>query len=511
MANQISMGVRDAIAGLYERGWKKRQIARKLGLDRGTVRRCILALEQSKTPISPAGNADSKAPIPPVGTPGRPSKCDQHSDYIKKRIEAGLSAQRVYQDLKDDHGFAGAYDSVKRFVRRSFGAAPERIWRMECAPGEEAQVDFGMGAPIVDEISGRRRCWVFRIVLSYSRKAYSEAVFRQTTEVFIRCLENAFRYFGGVPKTIILDNLKAAVKHADWYDPELIPKIAEFGRHYDTTLLPTLPYTPEHKGKVENSVKYVKNNALKGRTFKALSGENEFLTNWEKNVADCRIHGTTRQQPCKRFEIEKPHLRPLPQSLFPCFQEGRRSVHRDSLVEVAKSYYCVPSEYIDNKVWVRWDAHMVRVFNLRMEPVKMFARLRPGQFSETLGAGGFSAKTEHSIEYWQDRAGKIGPHCELWAERLVEERGPWGIRVLKGLVALGRKHTAAQIESACRRALAGGQFRLREIRGLVGNSTEQGELEFLSTHPVIRDINEYGRIMSDITTREEHEHEGWTE
>ena len=109
MANQTSMGVRDTIIGLYEKGWKKRQIARKLGLDRGTVRRCILALEQSKTPISPAGNA------------GRPSKCDQHSEYIKGRIEAGLSAQRVYQDLKEEHGFAGAYDSVKRFVRRCFG------------------------------------------------------------------------------------------------------------------------------------------------------------------------------------------------------------------------------------------------------------------------------------------------------------------------------------------------------------------------------------------------------
>ena len=148
MANHISMGVRDSIIGLYEKGCRKRQIARVLGLDRGTVRRCIAAHEQSKAPISPAGNGDSKPAIPPAGKSGRPSKCEKHSKYISDGIEAGLTAQRVYQDLKTEHGFAGAYDSVKRYVRRVFGQAPERISRMECLPGEEAQVDFGVGAGI---------------------------------------------------------------------------------------------------------------------------------------------------------------------------------------------------------------------------------------------------------------------------------------------------------------------------------------------------------------------------
>jgi len=104
-------------------------------------------------------------------------------------------------------------------------------------------------------------------VLSFSRKAYSEVVLRQTTEVFIRALENAFRYFGGVVKTVVIDNLRAAVKKPDWYEPELNPKVREFARHYGTVILPTRPYTPEHKGKVENSVGYVKDNALKSKVF----------------------------------------------------------------------------------------------------------------------------------------------------------------------------------------------------------------------------------------------------
>jgi transposase len=165
---------------------------------------------------------------------------------------------------------------------------------MECAC-EEAQVGFG-GAiiatvPFAAAASGGRH--VFRIVLSHSRKAYSEAVDRQTTDNFIRCLENAFAHFGGVPQTLVIDNLKAAVTQADWYDPELNPKLRALAAHYGVAILPTRPRMPRHKGKIERGVGYVQSNALRGRSFTSLARQNEYLLNWETNVADCRIHGTT--------------------------------------------------------------------------------------------------------------------------------------------------------------------------------------------------------------------------
>lgn len=95
----------------------------------------------------------------------------------------------------------------------------------------------------------RKRPHLFRLVLSHSRKAYSEVVWRQTSENFIRCLENAFRHFGGVPQTVVTDNLKAAVIKADWFDPELNAKVEEFGRHYGTVLLPTRPAMPRHRAR----------------------------------------------------------------------------------------------------------------------------------------------------------------------------------------------------------------------------------------------------------------------
>jgi len=217
---------------------------------------------------------------------------------------------------------------------------------------------------------------VFRVILSYSRKGYSEAVFRQDTETFLRCLENAVRHFGGVPLVMNIDNLKAAVLRADWFDPELNPKLADFCRHYGIHVTPCRAATPEHKGKVERGVAYVRHNALKGHRFGSLSEENLFLAQWEETVADQRIHGTTRKQMAACFEAEQPHLQPLPQSLFPAYQEARRSVHRDGYVEVAKAYYEVAPEYIGRQVWVRWDSRCVRIFNDRMEQLRMHTRIR---------------------------------------------------------------------------------------------------------------------------------------
>ena len=177
---------------------------------------------------------------------------------------------------------------------------------------------------------------------SYSRKGYSEALYRQDTETFLRCLENGLRSFGGTPLLLNLDNFKAAVRNADWFDPDINPKLADFCRHYGMHVLPCRPGRPEHKGKVERGIAYVRSNALKARRFKSLSEENRFLSHWESQVADKRIHGTTRKQVIALFEEERAHLQGLPNSLFPSYQEAKRNVHRDSYVEVARSFLRSP-------------------------------------------------------------------------------------------------------------------------------------------------------------------------
>ncbi len=138
---------------------------------------------------------------------------------------------------------------------------------------------------------------------------------------------------------------------------------------------------PRHKAKVEAGVKYVQANGLAGQQFTSLGGQNFYLAQWEKTVADTRIHGPTRQQVDAHFRtVEQATLQPLPAGLFPVFSEAPRKVHRDGYVEVDKSYYSVPPEYVRRSVWARWDAKMVRLFNDHMAPIAVHVRQEPGKF-----------------------------------------------------------------------------------------------------------------------------------
>ncbi|MFC1781841.1 IS21 family transposase [Planctomycetota bacterium] len=508
MANYLKMAKISAILTLKEHGWSQRRIARELGIHPDTVGRYIRLSGKDPKPAinAPPGSEDSKQDKTPTGsgytdacneTSGR-SQCEPLRKVIEDKLEYGLSCQRIYQDLRDEYGFKGSYYSVRRFVKRLGENNPIPFRRMECIPGEQAQVDFGTGAPVVSSDGKRRRPHVFRIVLSFSRKGYSEVVYRQTTDNFIRCLENAFWYFGGIPRTLIIDNLKAAVKNADWYDPDIHPKIQSFCEHYGTVVLPTKAYTPRHKGKIERGIGYVKDNALKGRMFSSLTEQNKHLLHWETYVADTRIHGTTRKQVGKLFTEEKSSLLPLPASRFPCFTEGKRSVHRDGHVEVQKSYYSVPPEYVGREVWARWDGHLVRIFNCRMEQIAVHVQVEPGKF-QTMQKhihSQKSSKIEKGTLWMLQRASLIGDNADRWAQAMLKARGIPGIRVLVGLLNLVNRYDSDSIDKACEIALTHNAFRLKTIRGLIqrGGSRQQ-ELEFIDEHPIIRNMSDYEAIV----------------
>jgi len=450
------------------------------------------------SPDSVAGVEASTATISLEKECGR-SACEPYRQVILEKLELGLSAQRIYQDLVPE-GFAHEYHSVRRFVGKLRGTSPLPFRRMECEAGEEAQVDFGSGAWIEGPEGKRRRSHVFRIVLSYSRKGYSEAVYRQTTEDLIRSLENAFWHFGGVPKVLVIDNLKAAVKHPDWYDPELNPKLQSFCEHYGCVILPTKPRMPRHKGKIESGVDYVQENGLKGHHFTSLEGENDHLVEWERTVADTRIHGTIRKQVGKLFqEVERGALQPLPRERFPFFHEGKRLVHRDGHVEVAKAYYSVPPEYLGRTLWVRWDLRLVRIFNSRMEQIAMHVRQEPGRFStqDRHIAPEKRSGVERGAVWLLGRARKIGPHAARWAEAMIQARGVQGVRVLQGLLSLTKQHHAKAIERACEVAFSYGAYRLRTIRQLLKrDAPEQETFAFLDEHPIIRPLSDYGKLVS---------------
>ena len=496
--NKLNVSLQHSIATLAAKGWSARKIARELDVHRETVGRYLHpppvdAKPAIVPPGSPAEPEAKPANVPAGSTLGRRSQCEPWAAVIAAGLLAGLSAQRLHQDLVADHGFTGAYDAVKRYVRRWAHRTEPPFRRMECAPGQEMQVDFGQGAWGIQD-GKRRRTHLFRCVLSHSRKAYSEAVWRQTSESFLRCLENAFRHFGGVTATVVIDNLKAGVIQADWFDPELNPKLEEFARYYGTVILPTKPAMPRHKGKIEAGVKYAQNNAVKGRSFESLAAQNRFLSEWEQNVADTRIHGTTRQQVGQFFEaIERPALQPLPAGLFPVFEEARRTVHRDGYVEFKRAYYSAPPEYVGRQVWVRQEARLLRLSNTRREPIALHALAEPGKFT-TDPAHIHSRKRhiiERGVEHLLDRCRLIGPLTGTWAQGLHQTRGPQSLRVMLGLLQLAEKHPAAELEQAARVATHHGAWRLRDLKRLLALPTNVVQFDFLETHPLIRSLDAY--------------------
>jgi transposase len=553
MANLLKMAISETIRTLHRRGWSQRRIADELGINRETVARHIRRADPPSRPANaplgsagddsasrpanaPLGSAgDDSVPRPanaplgseqdqgtpeltlviPASTPdpqphgsGRASGCEPWRELIRVKCALGLSAQRIYQDLVADHGFVGSYYCVRRFVRRLEKSQDLPFRRIECEPGDEAQIDFGAGAPVVGPDGKRRKTYVFRIVLSHSRKGYSEAVYRQTTEDFLRCLEGAFRHFGGVPRRLILDNLKAAVKKADWFDPEINPKVRAFGEHYGTVFLPTRPYTPRHKGKVERGVDYVQENALRGRCFAGLEEQNRFLLDWELTVADTRVHGTTRRHVGNHFaEVERVALLPLPLEPFPSFREARRTVHRDGHVEVDHAYYSAPPEYLARRVWVRWDARLVRIFNDRMEPLAVHVKQEPGRFSTQRShiAAEKISGVERGAAWHLARVSRIGPNSTRWAEAVVEARGVEAVRVLIGLLSLAGRHPVAAIERACGIASSYGAYHLRTVRVLIDrDAPKQETMSFMSEHPMIRPLSDYGQFVHDAFQQKEN-------
>ena len=505
MANHLSVTKSSAIKKLHQQGQSQREIAEALNIDRKTVRRHLAADAEA-----PTDAADSKGTSAPTGSKPTPdadgsakssSDSEPFREAIEAKLELGLHARRIFQDLQVEHDFQGSYWSVRRFVKMLRTEKPTAFRRIEVEPGWEAQVDFGTGAAVVGTDGKRKRTHVLRVVLSHSRKGYCEVVYRQTTDDFITALENAFWHFGGVPKTVVIDNLRAAVKNPDWYDPELAPKLREFERHYGTTILPTKPCTPRHKGKVERGVDYVQENALRGREFTSLIEQNDFLARWEATVADVRIHGTTRKQVGSHFDAAEKHmLLSLPTERFANFSEARRKVNRDGHVAIDRAFYSAPPEYVGREVWARWDARTVRLLDNDLETIAIFARSAQGVFN---------TKTQHvasekinSVElgssFLLKKAALIGDHSTRWSQAMMRARGIAGTRVLQGLLSLTNQHRCDQIEQACEIAWRHGDFNLRTIRKLIKRGGPVQELmPFLEDHELIRPLADYDHFVHE--------------
>ena len=234
-------------------------------------------------------------------------------------LSKGRNAKGIWQDLVDGCGFAGGYQTVKRFIRQLRGnASPEACAVIETEPGEESQVDYGSGPLVRDIATGKyRRTRLFVLTLGYSRKAVRLLTFGSSSRIWAELHEKAFRRLGGVTRVVVLDNLREGVLKPDLYDPALNPLYRDVLAHYGASALSCRVSDPDRKGKVESGVGHAKKTPLKGKRFESLEEAQAYLDQWEERWADTRIHGTTKRHVAAMFAEEKPSLAPTAHRAFP--------------------------------------------------------------------------------------------------------------------------------------------------------------------------------------------------
>jgi transposase len=458
--NVLKSNMRVTIETLVRCGVSHRQISKRTGVDRKTIRRYAVAV--SNSPGVATGSEPGLGQNPPPWPPARDgvctlarvasSACESHRSWIETQVQLGRNAQSIFQDLVEQHGFENRYNSVKRFVAGLKLREPERFDVLEFLPGEEAQVDYGQGALTLTKSGKYRRPYLFVMTLKYSGKSFRKVVWKTNQETWARLHEEAWRSFGGCCQYVVLDNLKEGVIHPDIYEPQLNPVYAEMLRHYGVVADPCRVRDPNRKGSVESAIQHTQGTALKGRKFENIEAQNTWLAHWEERWAAPRIHGRKKRQVLEMYREEQPHLRVLPLEGFRYFKAGERTVDDAGLVQVDGVYYAGLPAPLRSKVQVRVYEREIEIIDGTGNLLRRHAKgERKGQFVLEEKDRIFNPSRETGRLL--GKAGRIGPNTEQVARALFARLGRPGQRALYGLTNLPRTYSCAEIEAVCGRFL----------------------------------------------------------
>jgi len=361
-------------------------------------------------------------------------------------------------------------------------------------------VDYGQGALTLNPKTGKyRRPRLFIMTLKYSRRSFRKVVWKSGQEVWARLHEEAFRYFGGCPQYVVLDNLKEGVIKPDIYEPELNAVYAAVLSHYGVVADPCRVADPNRKGTVESAIQHTQDTALKGRRFETIKNQNQWLMHWEENWASKRVHGRTKRQVEEMFQEEKPHLMDLPLTQFAYFSQVVRTVQDDGLIQINNCFYAALPASLHSKV-------IVRIYMLEIEIIdpQTLEVIRRHPKSLMKGMVFMDEKDRifnpsRQTHYLFAKAAEIGPHTKELCKALFNEEGRPGQRRMRGIVDLARKFEAGYIEQAARIAVSKGLRKCRVIRRLVQDISNQQKPALQSTldetliqkHQLIRPPEDY--------------------
>ena len=521
MSNVLSEGKKQQVIALGKLGSPLRRIEQATGVRRETASAYLKAAGivgrlprfwGKRIPAKPANEVIRKpakevtpdfiAPFSPK--PAVRSACEAYRERIEQGLALGRNSKAIWQDLVSDHGYAGGYQTVKRFVHKLRGPRrPEAAGIILTAPGEEAQVDYGSGPMVRDPQSGKyRRTRLFVLTLGYSRKSVRLLTWRSSVRIWAELHEKAFRRLGGCPRVVVLDNLKEGVGIPDIYDPTINPLFRDVLAHYGVVALPCRIQDPDRKGKVESGIGYTKRTALKGMRFEALEEAQAYLDRWEERWANTRIDGTTKRQVAAMFLEEKSHLLPLPLQPFRYYQYGDRVVHLDGCVEVEAAYYGLPPGWIGRSVKVQWDALHVRILHPNTNQL-LREHLRQKRGGYRIEEEDHPKKMPFSTAQLLRRAAHAGTQTGKFCQLLYDRQGETGIRRILGGLSLMKKYGTAAVEDACGTAIDIGVCEYRFVRRYLERRPHP-HMFLRQIDPLIRELTVY-RDFINLKIKEQPE------
>lgn len=451
------------IKTLIKKGLSQRAIAKQLGISRKTIKKYF---DQIQT-----GNIEE----PKIN---KSKILDSYKEIINDWFEKGLTAQLIFERLKTGYSVDISYPTVSRFVKEI--KKTEVFIPMVSTPGDEAQVDYGYMSKFIKD--GKEiKIWCFVMTLSFSRLQYVEMVTTQNICSFLKSHQNAFEYFGGVPKTVKIDNLKAGVIHSNFYEPQIQTQYAEFLEYYGSAPITARVRRPQDKGKVEAGVKFVENNFLKNLEHNDFYNLQKDIKNWIEK-ANRRIHGTTKKIPLEQFNLtEKQQLIPLPDIGYEIYHIAKRRANNYAHIVFENNYYSVPAIYAGTELLIKFTDNTLKIFDNQTQ-IALHAIDK--------GQGNYITEEHHkpiekqykNKEYYQEKVLQIGQHALHFAQAVIEKKPYEYQRIINGICNLAKKHGNQIVNQACQRSLIFGAISYSSIKNICEKSIINNPREELSVH-----------------------------
>jgi len=490
---------------LYQdiKGVSHRGIAQSLGVSRTTIKKyCDLAKSFGYNKMISDENLEAISLQVHTALYQKSSKRHQaamliiapHHDRIKALLnDPWITHKQIHRLLTED-GIHTSPRSISRYIEQYFPKKIKSTVHLLTTAGEEAQVDYGYVGLI-----NNKKTYAFVITLSHSRHRYVEFVHSQNIQSWVQSHINAFTFFGAVPRTIILDNLKSGVISSDIYDPTLNKTYSELATHYGFIADPAKARKPEHKGKVERSVQIVKEQIIAGRHFNNLDELNEFANNWCCNVISYEICSSIGRKPIDVFNNEDlPAMIPLTSEVFdiPIWTEAK--IHQDHHFTLSGNFYSVPTEYIGQITQVRVGLRTVRVYKdhqLIKTHIKANGKGKwvtdqkdyPEYVAQYLSKG---------VDECLEAAKSVGEATFEFMQKILENSTKGALRKAQGILRLNDTYGSDRLESGCLRAIFFDNYEYKSLKKILDEKLDEKNTKTFSVKLPNEDINQGAYIRN---------------